>query len=150
MRPVLQALVLAEHVYQDVTGKMIIAGTFNTIMFTCQDLSRCIKDGNGETHMLMPGGMQSGSPYAYVSLTDVCDGTELKFQFVNLSKNCVLLESDMVLKPGSRLATVEFALPLPKLEVREAGLYSFEILCEGAILGAHRIIAKEIDITEDK
>ena len=28
-KPIVQALVLADHVYQDTSGKMIIAGTFN-------------------------------------------------------------------------------------------------------------------------
>lgn len=150
MRPVLQALVLAEHVYQDVTGKMIIAGTFNTVVFSRQKLSRCVKSEKGEQYLLVPGGMHSGSPYAYVSLTDVCDGTELKFQFVNLSKNYVILEKSIVLNPGNRLDTVEFSLPLPRLDIDEEGLYSFEVLCEGEILGAHRIKAREIGFTEDK
>ena len=37
-KPLLQALILADHVYQDAqTGKKVIAGTFNQLFFFRQD-----------------------------------------------------------------------------------------------------------------
>ena len=47
-KPVLQALVLADHVYQDkTTGKMVIAGTFNRLHVFRRDGSqrRCAGAG---------------------------------------------------------------------------------------------------------
>ncbi len=147
MKPVLQALVLAEHVYQDVSGKKVIAGTFNRVRFTKKPLSQHVKTPEGGTGVIIPGGMQGGSPYAYLSLTDVCDQTELTLQFVNLTSNKTLLGKKVVVNVSDRLATVELVLPLPALPIDEPGTYAFEVVCEGDILGSYRIAATEFDPT---
>ena len=143
VKPVLQALVLAEHVYQDVTGKKIIAGTFNQVRFN-RNLSplqeRERPDGTKEKILL--GGLHGGSPYAYISLTDVCDGTELLLQFVNLTKNQVLFGKKLSVKCDDRLRTVEIVAPLPPLPVVEAGTYAFEGVWAGEILVSHIILAE--------
>ena len=149
MKPVLQALVLAEHVYQDVTGKKIIAGTFNQILFRRQPPIREVALPDGRTAKQMFGGMQGGSPYVYISLTDVCDKTKLILQFVNLTKNAVLFGTEIDVACDDRLGTVEVVLALPALPVQEEGTYAFEVVCEGEILGSHRVIAGELKFSED-
>jgi hypothetical protein len=147
VKPVLQALVLAEHVYQDISGKKIIAGTFTAVNFTTRPLEQIVKAQDGGMAKRVPGGMHGGSPYAYLSLTDVADNTELVLQFVNLNKNTRIFGSNIIVKSSDRLATIEIVLPLPYLGIREAGAYAFEVICEGEILGSYRISAKEFDRT---
>lgn len=144
MKPVLQALVLADRVYQDVTGKKIIAGTFNCFLFSRRPASREVEleDGTKQTHV--QGGLHAGSPYAYISLTDVCKGTTLRLQFVDLTKNKQLFGTDVTVDCNDRLRTIELVLPLPPLPIESPGTYAFEVVWEHEILGSYRITAKEI------
>ena len=142
MIPVLQALILAERIYTTQEGQRIIVGTFNQV--TIGDLSPVVgevTDGKGNQRTLIRGG-QPGSPYAYISLTDVCDGTKLDLQFVSLSKNRVIFEQTINITSVDRLQTVEIVSPLPPLPIKEVGIYAFEVICEGEVIGSHRIVAK--------
>ena len=145
MKPVLQALVVADHVYQDVTGKKIIAGTFNTFWFSKKPQAREIERPDGAKQQVLPGGMRVGSPSAYVNLTDVCDGTQLRVQFVDLTRNVVLFGTDAKIGGVQRLNTVELVFALPELPIHEAGTYALEVVCEGEILGSYRITAVNMD-----
>jgi hypothetical protein len=144
MKPVLQALVIAEHVYQDITGKKVIAGTFNRINFSRKPLVRQVERPDGSQAVLLPGGMQSGSPYAYINLTDVGENTKLLFRFVNLTQNALLFANEVTVHSKDRLQNVEMVLPLPTLPIQEEGVYAFEVMCEGEILGTYRIAATEL------
>ena len=145
MKPVLQALVLADRVYEDKTGKKIIAGTFDAVLYKRSvDLVEERELPGGGTGQFIPGGVHSGSPWAYISITDAVDGTELTLQFVNLTKNAVLLETKIVIQCKDRLRTIEIVAPLPPLPISEDGIYALEVVCEGEILGSHRIIAREL------
>jgi hypothetical protein len=145
VKPIVQALVLAERVYQDITGKKIIAGTFNRVFIpSAEHFVREQPLRNGRTQTLVAGGMHGGSPYAYISLTDVVDGSALTLQFVNLGKNQVLLELALVVNIRDRLEAVEIVVPLPPLPITEPGTYALEITCEGEILRSHRIVAEHI------
>jgi len=146
VKPVLQALVLAEHIYQDITGKKVICGTFNQVLFATKPLHQDIKLPDGGSRRIILGGMQGGSPYAYLSLTDVCDNTELILQFVNLTRNQILFANKVALQKVERLSTIELVLPLPHLGIREEGTYAFEVVCEGEIIGSCRIVGKEFEI----
>jgi hypothetical protein len=146
VKPVLQALVLAEHVYQDVTGKKVIAGTFNRVRFTRKPLIREVEQPDGTKTTVVPGGMHGGSPYAYISLIDVCKGTKLLLQFVNLTKNAVVFGTELTVDCDDRLQTIEIVIPLPPLPIQESGVYAFEVVCEGEILGSYRITAEELKL----
>ena len=145
MKPVLQALVVADHVYEDRSGKKIIAGTFNTYKFSQKPPVAEAQRPDGTKQTVLMGGMQSGSPYAYVSLTDVCDGTKLLIQFVNLATSAVLFGREVTIANVNRLSSVELIFPLPRLPIRESGIYAFEVVCEGDILGSYRITAESLD-----
>ncbi len=140
MKPVLQALVLAERIYETTSGQKIIAGTFNCIKLRKQQPPEEATDAGGRQVYLVQGGTP-GSPYAYISLTDVCDNTKLDLQFVSLTRNKVLFETGMMVNADNRLQTVEIIAALPRLVVPEPGTYAFEIVCEGEIIGSHRIVA---------
>jgi len=148
VKPVLQALVLAEHVYQDVTGKKVIAGTFNHVRIVRTPVVKEAELPNGNKQVFVPGGIQCGSPYAYISLTDVCDGTKIQLQFVNLSKNAVIFGTEVAIESDNRLRTIEIVAPLPPLPIQEAGVYAFEVVCAGVILGSHRVTAEELPTNE--
>ena len=96
------------------------------------------------------GGMSIGSPYAYVSLTDVCDGTKVQIQFLNLSKNVALFGNEVTLTNVDRLSNVELVLPLPPLPISEAGVYALQVVCEGEILGSWRIVAEDLDTRKEE
>ncbi len=144
MKPVLQALIVADRVYQDISGKKIIAGTFNTLAFRKSRAAE-IPQADGTTKPGILGGTQAGSPSAYLSLTDVCDGTKILLQFVNLTKNVVLFGQEFTITNVERLSAIELVFPLPILPIEEVGVYAFELVCEGQILGSWRITGIDLD-----
>jgi hypothetical protein len=150
VKPVLQALVVADHVYQDVSGKKIIAGTFNTFKFSRKPPMAEVQAPDGTRQTVVRGGMQGGSPFAYVSLTDVCDGTRLQLQFVNLTRNAVLFGNEVTITNTNRLTSVELVFPLPRLPIQESGVYALELLCDGDILGSYRITAENLDDKDEQ
>ena len=182
-QPVLQALVLADHVYQDkVTGKKIIAGTFNRVCFTRvkrpMDQEGATPDADepqqppspfqstSETTMpssphpeggsptLPPGArrmtaadvQKAGSPYAFISLTDVHGATPLEMRYRDLSSGAILFGITFHVASEDPLDTVEAVVPVPPLPTPHAGVFALELLCEGSLLGALRITA--IDTSE--
>jgi hypothetical protein len=147
VKPVVQAIVLAEHVYQDVSGKKIIAGTFQDIIFGRKPLVGVVQPEETKQQIL-PGATHGGSPIAYVSLTDVGENTTLLFQFVNLTKNTVMFVKQLTVDCKDRRAVVELVVPLPPWPIAEEGVYAFEVVCEGEILGSHRINARELKLAE--
>jgi hypothetical protein len=144
MRPVLQALVLAEHAYTANDGKKIIAGTFHGIKFSRKPPVVEVEMPDGTKQFRVQGGMHGGSPYAYLSLTDVCENTILSLQFTFLTKNEALFKTDIKIDCKNRLDTVEIILPLPPLPIKEPGIYALEVLSDGEIIGSSRITAEDV------
>ena len=145
MKPVLQALVLAERIYEDKSGKKVICGTFNGLVIGKIPVP-AMQLPDGSIKPMLLGGTDMGSPAAFISITDIVDGTELVLQFVNQSKNMVLFRAGVKLEIKDRLATVELVAPLPPMSaiIQEPGVYSFDVLCDAEILGSHRLIVKEL------
>jgi hypothetical protein len=143
MKPVLQALVLAERIYEDRSGKKIIAGTFDRVC-----LKRSIKEGQlQDGTKIVPGGTDPGCPAAYISLTDVVDGTEITLQFFNVSKNVAMFYTSVLIEKADRLATIEIIAPLPpfRMFLQEAGTYTLDVVWKGEILGSHRVRVVEVE-----
>lgn len=134
MKPVLQALVLAEHIYETADGRKIICGTFTGVI-----LEKESQPATGTSGQRVLRGGIAGSPYAYLSLADVCDQTKLELQFVSLKRNKVLFSQQLMIRNQDRLATIELVSALPHFHVGEAGTYAFEVVCDNEILGSHRI-----------
>jgi hypothetical protein len=144
MKSVLQALVLAERIYVDQSHRKIICGTFNQL--TIGKIPKVeVPQSDGSKPQMLPAGHDPGCPWAYVSLTDVIDGTAITLQMVNAIKNQVMFRVDLVIKEPDRLATVEIVVPLPAINtfVTEAGVLSFDVMWDGEILGSHRLVVKE-------
>src|SRR5437867_1986037 len=116
MKPVLQALVLADRIYTDRSGKKIIAGTFDCVIIGTLK-PREVQLPDGTKLPMLPGGTDAGCPSLYISLTDVVNGTGITVQFVNAAKNESLIHLDFSIKSESRLETHEIVLPLPKLSM---------------------------------
>jgi hypothetical protein len=145
VKPVLQALVLADRVYQDISGKKVIAGTFSGFKFSKKPPVTEVVRPDGQKQQVIAGGMSAGSPYLYLSLTDVCVNTTLQIQFLNLSKNVVLFGNSVTISKVDRLSNTELVLPLPVLPIGEAGVYAVQVVCEGEILGSWRVVAEDLD-----
>jgi hypothetical protein len=178
--PILQSLLLADHVYRDqMTGKHIICGVFSTIYFTPNPRpegqsggggvsrgdgsnggdasdSGNRADGNGAEAGRPPGGgtesrtqtihslMQVGSPYVYFSVTELIGRKTFEVRYVDLHENRMLFQTDVPIECDDPLLTIEVALPLPRLPLvaLEERSYALEVICEGLLLGTHRVLAR--------
>jgi hypothetical protein len=148
VKPVLQALLLADHVYRDATGKHIIAGTFNKLVFAKGGAKPKTVDISGEEKQLIPGGMQTGSPYAYISLTEIRGKVQFVLRYVNLDQDKALFETGFSIECANPLQTVELVLPMPMLP-HLAGVHALELLCDDEPIGSHRVIVEEIKERDD-
>lgn len=144
MKPVLQSLLIADHVYEAKGGKKIICGTFNRLFLTKQPSTKTIERPDGTKQVMKRGGGM-GPPDVYISLTDVLDDTICELQFVSLTRNAVFFKTAVKIQCKDRLANVEIVIPLPPLDIPEPGVYAFEIVCEGEVIGSHRIVAIDAD-----
>jgi hypothetical protein len=148
VKPVLQALLVADRVYEDkATGKKMIVGTFSRMHFQQKKMTA------GEAFQIPVVGLQAGSPFAYISITDVHGVADLVVRYVRLDaedetrQEPIFCTNTISVKCEDRLATVELIVPLPMLPM-VAGVFALEVMCEGGILGAHRIVVE--DKSEDK
>jgi len=159
--PIVQAMLLADHVYVDrVSGKHIIAGTFTHIHRLrkpiAQQLQRTSEGGAEAAELaesapqpvaekpvaeMLPGPLM-GSPHLYLCLTEVTE-TDLKLQlrFVDLNDLRVLFEIGLELNivESDRFKVHEIPIQLPQLPITVAGTYSLELLYQDALLGQCRI-----------
>ena len=123
VQPVLQAFVLADHIYMDASsGKKVIAGTFN--------------------HLTAPSlpGQFSGSKYAFVALTDLHGELELSLRFVDLNGGETLFElRGLRVESKDPLATVELVVEIPELPMPHEGVFAFEIHAAGQMIGMVRL-----------
>lgn len=185
--PILQSLLLADHIYRDqATGKHIICGVFSTIFFTpnptpdpasIESNQRPLSgegtpsggvdrlSGNPPLNAPQPGHpsrdeisarspglknqplhtlMQAGSPYAYFSVTELTGRKVFEVRYVELRGNQVLFNAEVPIECHDPLQTIEVALPLPRLPLVawEERVYALEIVCEGQLLGSHRVLAR--------
>ena len=93
--------------------------------------------------MVVPGGVQAGSPSAYISLTEIRGTVDCILRFVFLSSDEAVFQCGFQIDCKDPLQTVELTLPLPSLP-HKAGVYALELLCNGEPIGAHRVIIEEI------
>ena len=174
--PILQSLLLADHVYRDQsTGKHIICGVFSTIFFTPNaQPSQSQPAGNGDPGKSSGGNptgsgegggagngrgdggppgtktqpiqslMQAGSPFAYFSVTELTGRKTFEVRYVDLHDNRVLFQAEVPIECDDPLKTIEVSLPLPRLPLvaLQERSYALEVLCEGTLLGSHRVLAR--------
>jgi len=92
---------------------------------------------------LPPTGLQSGSPFAYLSLTEIRGPNSFVLQLVNLAEDTQLFRSDLRVDCPDPLLTVEMTVPLPPIAPTNAGIYALELLHNNEILGSLRIIVED-------
>ena len=150
--PVLQALLVADHVYQDrQTGKHIICGIFGRVFFTpnnelpgiSDDAMAEAQEGDGSKEREFPIEqlLRAGSPFAYVSLTEIMGQKQFELRYVDLRENAVMFRTEFNLEGKDPLATIQITIALPQLPAPHEGVFALELLCENELLGAHRIQA---------
>ena len=183
--PILQSLLLADHVYRDQqTGKHIICGVFSTIFFTPnaqpaphQNMPHGGGGGAGAGHGAIGGDsgghsgghsgggaghasgegsepvtkpqpiqnlVQAGSPYLYFSVTELTERKTFEIRYVDLHSNRSLFQAEVPVECDDPLKTIEISMPLPRLPLvaLEERSYAVEVLCEGQLLGSHRVLAR--------
>jgi hypothetical protein len=151
-KPLLQALLLADHVYEDKhTGKRVICGVFSKLFFIPQDAIEKVKASEstkpeGFTREAVLAGHQMGSPWAYLSLTELRGEESFELRYVDLEDNTVLFKVEFMIKCPDPLQTVEVVLPLPPLPLplnapqgQQSRVCALELLYDNELLGAHRI-----------
>lgn len=128
VKPILQALVLSDHVYADqATGKKVIAGTFDSLWareFPAK-LAR--------------------TTWFYLSVTDVQGSVEFSLKYTDLSNNEVLLSAGFCLSSNDRLATRSLVCEIPPLPMPHPGAYAFEVFVGDEMLGSLRIVASKLE-----
>ena len=152
LKPMLQALVLADHIYKDAfTGKMVIAGTFNRVLFPGKALRETAEQARDNVEQ--PPGQprklewhevaRMGSPFAYISLTEIRGTIPIELRYVDLDDNVVMMRVELSVTTRSPLDTAEIVVQLPPLPTPHAGVYALELLTENEPLGSHRVTAVE-------
>jgi hypothetical protein len=120
--PILQAVVLADRVYQDrETGKHVVAGTFNEVTaheFPCE---------------------YAVPVQLYCVLTGVSEPLSIAMRFVATDDHVVMRSSAVTIRCSDPLETIELALPVPSLVLPAAGWYRLEVLLDDTPRGFSRL-----------
>lgn len=152
-KPVLQALILADQLYQDKdTGKMVIAGTFTKYIVSEQKRETEVVEVEKQNEESEPlpqiGNMliigKSGSPFAYICLTDVREEANLELRYVDLTDNTALMKADLNVRCNDPLQAVELKIPLPQLPCPHVGAYALELLYDDELLGSWRLTVTSV------
>lgn len=144
MKPVLQALLLADHAYIDAqTGKHIVIGIFSRMLIR-NDVPTVGAERAAESKQMGLGGVRAGSPYVYLNLIEMRGEVELELRFVDLQEDRILLQTGFQVSAKDALDTVEAVLPVPVLPTPHAGVYSLELLSHNELLGSVRIVVEEM------
>lgn len=147
VKPVLQALLLADKIYSDSSsGKKVIAGTFSKLVIV--NRTSTIQEGLPTTLKVPAGGMHAGSPFAYISITDVHQEARLTLRYIQLSdvEHQVFFQAELAATCNDPLQTVEIVVPLPPLPAIK-GVFALEVLWESDLLGSHRVVVEEQEMT---
>ena len=97
---------------------------------------------DGEEKQLIPGGVQMGSPYVYVCLTELREKTRFVLRYVSLEEDKAHFETHFSIDCADPLRTVEVVLPMPMLPC-VAGVHALELLCDDEPIGSYRVIVEE-------
>jgi len=140
VKPILQALVLAERVYEDKsTGTKIICGVFNKLI--CRQKEKSTSEEEQALKGASPLVRQVGSPTAYINLTGIHGQTPLELRYVSLKTQEVLFRVEFSVTCNDPLPSIEIILPLPMLPIPHPGVYALELIWNDELVGSCRITA---------
>ena len=144
MKPVLQAILLADHVYVDKgTGKHVVAGVFDRLSFVPK---KRMEEAELAKENVLLGGMQAGSPWAFLSITDVRGEQEFALRYVFLDDDQVIFQTKFTIKSEDPLKTYRVVAPLPPLPSRRAGTFALEVVWNDEPIGTYRVMVAEASI----
>jgi len=123
IKPIIQALLLADHVYFDAeSGKCIIAGSYNGF---------CVRT--------VPG-IHNKPSVMYLCLTEVRGKTDITLRYVDLSNNKVLLEyGPLAVESDDPMEVLEMTVQVPEIPIPRYGTYAFEVHAWNELLGFLRV-----------
>lgn len=127
-KPVLQALVLADHIYVDArSGKKVLAGTFNQL---------------GASKFPTQFGRTT---YAFICLTEIKGTVKLVLRYVDLRTNHVLMEmQELSVSSDDPLKSVEIVADVPSFPMPHDGAFAFEVHAGGEMIGSLRVSVTKI------
>lgn len=153
VKPVLQALLVADHIYEDKsTNKKVICGTFTTLSARRSPATDGEEGGQKTQHSetSVSGYQRTGSPWAYVCLTSCMGHYECVLRYVCLGDDVPVFEGKVQFEAKDKLQVVEIVVPLPPLNFRKFGAHALELLWEGEMLGSWRINVEECKNGDDR
>ena len=144
MKPILQALLLADRIYEDkATNKKIVAGIFHQMFYVSQGEVQKVIDSQG----ILPvpaAGFQSGSPFGYLNLTEIRGEQKFTLRYVDLKENTVVFQLEFTINSPDPLQIIDLGIPLPPLPANKPGVFALELLWnDGEPLGSCRVIVTE-------
>jgi len=126
--PELKAMVLADQIYTDLSGKRVICGTFSRLYVN-----------------QLPG-VFGRETYTFVLLSGILGKFKLTLRFVNLQDNQVLLQSDdMEFSSPDKLTPVDLAIQVPPFPLPQAGYYSLECWVHDHLVGSVRLLVEKAE-----
>lgn len=133
MKPIVLAMIIADHYYRDSqSGKSIISGTFNSI----NSSSFPSKHANCAV---------------YISLTDLATDGDLQLLFRKEDGGFEMkLPTWSIQCPENRRSVVEIGGNINGLPIPEEGDYEFVVLWNGFEIFSRRIKALKIDVKESE
>ncbi|MFH1761671.1 MAG: hypothetical protein ABIA63_11285 [bacterium] len=129
-KPVVQAIVVCDHIYTDrMTGKIVLAGTFADIISV-----------NFPTN--------HGNLGIYVALTDVSEAGTVRVVFRNENDTDMAfpLPCWKIEKPIDRIASIELSGNVVGLPMQCEGQFEFLVLWNDVPIGSRRINLKKLDV----
>ena len=149
VKPTVQALVIADHIYTDAgTNKKIVAGIFHTVFATI--IENTTEKPQIIQASISRGGFQMGSPFAYLSLVNVRGEQPFVLRYVDLATDDVRFQVDLQINCRDPLTPVEVSLPLPPLPTDKYGSFALELLWKNEPLGAYRVHVKPLPLPPQK
>lgn len=140
MKPRVQAILRADHVYKDeFTGKYIVSGIIDTYLFN-PNPAQLPKNESGDIPLDM---QRAGAPYVYVNLTEFNGKFNFELRYLSLRNDEVLAAFSFQMASYDPLKTVQFALAFPSLPKIDDTL-ALELLCEGEVIGSQRIVVTKM------
>ena len=140
MKPRVQAILLADHVYKDeFTGKYIVSGIIDTYLFN-PNPPPAPKNESGDIPLDM---QRAGAPYVYVNLTEFNGKFDFELRYLSLKSDQVLAAFSFQMASYDPLKTVQFALAFPSVPKVEDTI-ALELLCEGEVIGSQRIVVSKM------
>jgi hypothetical protein len=144
VQPIVQALLVADKVYTDQSGKKIICGVFHRLkVIRKEQFQKEIERREGKIP-IVPGGYAAGSPFAYACLTGVHGEQPIVLRYVDLELGSALFQFDLKIRSDDPLASLEIVLALPTLPTNKTGLFGLEMLWKEISIGMFRITVEEV------